>query len=303
MSEHYEVVCDSRDPEWKSKRGEGIGASEAAVLLGLSPWKSLLQLYGEKTREIPAPDLDDVELVQWGNRLEPVIIEAYREKTRRFVDRGGILLRSRQYPWALATLDAWTCTDELGPYWPLEIKSTGAHKGEEWAEGPPEHYRAQIHWQMLVMNTQRATIACLIGGQRLVWCDVERDEMLIRRLVHAAEEFAGHVERREPPAPGGTESDRRAVHALYPRDDGEMLVLPAELLDAADEIEACKAEEKALSSRRIQAENALKIALGPKQCGALPDGRLVQWKTSVRKAYQVAESTSRTLTIKQAKGK
>ena len=47
-------------------------------------------------------DLRDIEAVQWGHKLEPVIIEAYQERTDRPVRRDGRLLRSRQYPWALA---------------------------------------------------------------------------------------------------------------------------------------------------------------------------------------------------------
>jgi len=298
----YEVVCDSRDPVWKEARTLGIGASEAATLLGLNPWKGLLQLYAEKSGAAAPPDLDDVELVQWGNRLEPVIIEAYRDRTQRFVDRGGLLLRSTRYPFALATLDAWTCTDEVGNYWPLEIKTTGASRGDEWANGPPENYRIQIHWQMLVTDKPRATIACLIGGQKLVWCDVERDETLIRRLVHHGVEFWDRVQRKEPPPPDGTESSKRALHDMYPRDDGDIVVLPAELLDVADELEICKEEEKRIALRKTTAENTLKAALAKTSRGVLPDHRVIAWTTEERKSYTVAATTRRVLRIQQPKG-
>jgi putative phage-type endonuclease len=307
VSDQYEIVCRAADDqaEWHRQRKTGIGASEAAVLLGASPWKAPLQLYAEKTGTVEPPDLSDSELVYWGTRLEGVVVEVYAERSARFVDKGGLLLRSTRYPWALATLDAWTATAELGPYWPLEIKTTGAHKGEEWVDGPPELYRLQVAWQMLVTGCERATIACLIGGQKLVWCDVERDDVLERKLIHHGEAFWRRVRALEPPAPDGSESSKRALHDMYPRDTGEALVLPAVLIDVADELEDCKAQEKAIAVRKTEAENTLKLALGAATRGALPDGTVLEWKAQTRKAHAVAETTSRVLRVKrpkQAKG-
>ena len=64
---------------------------------------------------------------------------------------------------------------------------------------------------MLVTGAPKATIACLLGGQRLVWCDVERDEETIRRIIYHGERFWRAVQERTPPAPDGTESAKRAL--------------------------------------------------------------------------------------------
>lgn len=301
MEQAYEIVCRAADADWLKHRGLGIGASEAAVLIGESPWKSVLQLYAEKIGAVDPPDLSDVEAVFWGTRLESLVLDVYRERTKRFTDQGGLLLRSIEYPWALCTLDGWTSDAELGPYWPLEIKTTGAARGGDWAEGPPEHYRIQITWQMLVTGARKATIACLIGGQKFVWCDVERDEQLVRKLIRHGEEFWRRVEQREPPSPDGTESARKTLHALYPRDDGETVVLPGELMLVADELEEIKAAEKALGVRKVQAENAIKVALGAAQRGVLGDGREFSWKYEKTRGYTVAEGQRRVLRAHQAK--
>ena len=107
----YEVVCRADDPRWLEHRKSGIGASEAAGLIGASPWISQLELYALKTGAKPPKDLSGVEVVDWGHRLEPVIITAFRDRTGRFVDHGGLLLRSKRHPWALATLDAWCAVE------------------------------------------------------------------------------------------------------------------------------------------------------------------------------------------------
>lgn len=303
VNQSFELVCKASDPEWLRMRQTGIGASEAAALLGLSPWKSELQLYAEKVGALPPEDLSDSEVVFWGTRLESVVRDVYAERTKRHIDKGGVLLRSFEHPWALATLDAWTSDRELGPYWPLEIKTTGASRGGDWVDGPPELYSAQVHWQMLVTGAKRATIACLIGGQRLVWADVERDEQIIRRLVHAGQEFWARVERRDAPAPDGSEGARRALHDLYPQHSAKLIQLPAELADAFDAIEDAKAEAKRAEGIQRAAENVLKAALGDAHVGVLPDGREVHWSTEERKAYTVAAGTRRVLRLKQPRFK
>jgi len=297
----FELVCRADDPEWHRERATGIGASEAAALIGLSPWKSLVQLYAEKTGAIHPPDLTGNDAVFWGTRLESVVRDVFAERTGRFLDKGGVMLRSTRYPWALATLDAWCSDRELGPYWPLEIKTTNAARGEDWVDGPPPTYLAQVHWQMIVTGCDRATIACLIGGQQFVWADVERDEILTRKLIHAGEEFWQRVRAGTPPPPDGSAATRAALGALYPQDSGETLVLPAALADAVATIDEVRAQAKALDARKIRAENELKVALGAATEGVLPDGTKVRWKRQTRKGYQVAESSTRVLTISKPK--
>ncbi len=46
--------------EWLSVRGGGIGSSDAAVAVGISPYKSPLELWLEKTGRQAAPKLADI---------------------------------------------------------------------------------------------------------------------------------------------------------------------------------------------------------------------------------------------------
>lgn len=297
----FEMICRASDADWHSERTHGIGASEAACLIGENPWKSTIQLYAEKVGALPPPDLSDNEAVFWGTRLESVVRDVYGERTRRYIDEGGILLRSTVYPWALATLDGWTSDSELGPYWPLEVKTTGAARGDDWLDGPPRHYVVQVHWQMLVTGAPKATVACLIGGQRLVWADVERDEMLIRKLVRAGEDFWRRVQEHDAPAPDGTQSAAKTLGALYPDHQDEIVILGGDLLDVADELELLKGSVKKCESRKVELENQIKAALGPALRGVLPDGRAFEWATEDRAEYTVKASKRRVLRAKAAK--
>lgn len=287
----YEVVCSSSDErEWLEARKSGIGASEIACVLGINPWKSDLTLYAEKVGAVEPEDLSDVERVEWGKLLEPVIVQVFGKRAVRQVRAHGTLLRSTEHPWALATLDA-ECSDDGQSWWPLEIKTTSAFNADDWAEGPPEHYAAQVQQQLLVTGAAKATVACLLGGQRLVWCDVERDETTIRKIAHQGERFWQRVLDRNPPAPDGSYSARQTLHALFPHDTGEVVVLGADVAETVDEWQQLKRQQKALEQKITAAENTIKAALGNASRAAFPAGDGVSWKEQHR-AEVVLPATS-----------
>lgn len=294
-----ELGKSSDRERWLQLRRSGVGASEIAAVLGESPWLSAIELYAMKIGEHSAIDDDDpAEFLYWGNQLEAAIVAGYQHRTGRPVEHQGTLLRSTAHPWAMCTLDAVTTDGREGPPWPLEIKNVGVTKAHEWEDGPPRHYVLQLQHQMLVTNTPRATAAALIGGQRLVWCDVERDEIEIRRIVHAGRIFWSEcVEKGVCPKPDGSESARRALGALYrDRPDPESFVqLPGSLLDLDAELFELKLTEKVITKRRAEIENMIKAHIGNADHGVLPDGTVWSWKQQTRAAFAVDESTFRVL--------
>lgn len=264
-----------------------------AAVLGISPWRSAVELFAEKTGALERDDRQDDEWLEWGLRLEPVIMTAFAQRTGRPIRKSGELLRSLEHDWALSTLDGWT--GESVPDWPLEVKTTAAYGADEWTDGPPEHYVVQVQHQMLVTGTDRATIACLIGGQRMVWCDVERDEAMIRKIVHHGREFWDRVTRGVPPEPDGSQSAANGLTALYRQDDGSTVALPPELMEDADALADYKASRKAIDSNVLGIENRIKAALGTAKRGVLPNGHAFSWSTEHRAAYTVEASTRRVL--------
>lgn len=296
----YRVLCDVSDgrEQWLRHRQVGIGASEIASVLGESPFASAIELYATKIEKC-ARDLSDVESVYWGNKLEASIIEAYSERTGRRTRKAGQLLQSVEHPWAICTLDGETWQAANDP-WPLEVKNVGGFKADEWVDGPPEHYRLQIMQQMLVTGAQKATAVALLGGQRMVWADVPRDEETIRKIIYHGSRFWERIQKRDVPAPDGTDGARRALAALYPTGSG-VVVLPATAADAADEIERLKAERKAIADRLDLLENTVRAAIADREVGVLPDGRSFSHKLQSRKECVVPASSFRVLRLHQPK--
>jgi putative phage-type endonuclease len=295
----YDIICKADDPQWLEHRKTGIGASEMAAILGESPYKSALEIYAVKVGDIDPLDRSDREWIHWGHKLESIIIEEYEQRTGRVVAGGGTLLRSTAYPWALATLDALVKIDEY--YCPLEIKTASAYKLEEWSGGPPEPYRIQVHQQMLVTKRSNASIACLIGGQKFVWVDVERDDILMNRIIKAGTEFWTRVENRDPPLPDGSDSAKTALARMYPTENISTVELSGDYIDLDNELTELKKQAKADSKRIAEIEQQIEAAIGKAHLGALPNGVVYTYTTTHKPKHTVKANSFRVLRRKAPK--
>lgn len=258
---------------WLEARRSGIGASDAALLMGESRWGDAGTVYARKAA--PSDDAS-AEWLAWGLALEEPIAQAYASPryAGREVARDGRLLRSREHPWAVCTLDAWTVID--GTQVPLELKTDSDRYGYAWDGGVPADYVWQLHHQMLVTGAHRASIACLLAGSRLVWADVERDESRIRRLVRAGSALWTALERGEMPET----ADHDALASAYPSSDGREIELSgvewmrADIARCEAAAGAARAEEE---KRAIDAR--IKRAMGRAEVARLDDGTEYRWTT------------------------
>lgn len=294
--DHAVMVGHSHDRDtWLETRRTGIGASEVASVLGCG-FRAPAELWAEKTGRIEADDLSEIERIEWGIRLEPTIIEAYSEPryAGRMVQRGGELLRSVVHPWALATLDAVTMHPEFGPI-PLEIKTASAFLASEWQDGAPDPYYLQVQAQLLVTGAPCGSIACLIGGQQLVWTDVVRDEAAIARIELVCSRFWEHVQEDRIVEPDATPEWARVFGQLHPEAAGKVAQLGDGDRDLVAELRAAQAARKAAEVREQLAKNLLVARIGDAEEARFEDGSGFTYRTIRRAAHTVAESTYRAL--------
>jgi putative phage-type endonuclease len=262
-----------------SIRSTGIGASEAAAALGIDPYRSRFALYCEKTGQVDAKDLSDVEAVEWGTRLEPVVVQAFGERTGRHVQHNTEqeTRRSPVYPFMLATLDCTQRKAEGGTAGALEIKTTNAYASEDWKEGPPLRVQVQLQHQLAVTGFEWGTIAALIGGQKLVWYDQGRNDRFIDAMIEKERAFWDLVESKTPPPVDGSEQTAEALRRLYAADNGSSVMLPAEAAQWDDALQTAKAAIKAATETKRAIENQIKAAIGDATFGELPGGGRYKW--------------------------
>lgn len=140
--------------EWHDFRKTRIGASDAPIICGLSPWSSSLQLWMEKLGKVPAKDLSDNFAVQRGVRLEPVVRGMASIKLD--CDFEPAIFTDDERPYMMASLDLWNEEKR----WMGEIKVGGKADHDRLdPEDPttvPKKYYAQLQQQMYVVKPERA---------------------------------------------------------------------------------------------------------------------------------------------------
>lgn len=204
--------------DWLSVRKNGIGGSDAAAAVGLSPYMSPLELWLIKTgrdANLPRPDADDTtEPVYWGTLLEPIVAAVYTKQSGNKVRRLNAVLRHPTIPFMLANIDR-EVVGNPGVHL-LECKTAGEFGARLWRDGVPEYVQIQVQHQLAVTGKSSADVAVLICGQKLEVHRIGRDDGLIARLIELEAAFWRHVETDTPPSADGSESADRALRCLYP---------------------------------------------------------------------------------------
>jgi len=261
------LTLDMSREDWLKERQKGIGGSDASAILGFNPWKSPFELYIEKTSDT-VQEIDN-EAIHWGNVLEDVVAEEFSRRTGKKVRRRNQIFKHQKHDWMIANIDR----DVVGERVLLECKTTNAFAADQW-EGDqiPPAYMCQVQHYMAVLDYEKAYIAVLIGGQKYVWKEIERDDEFIELMIQHEKDFwENHVLAGVPPEIDGSKSASELLVKMYPEDNGETIMLPsddAEMLIEA--IESIKAEVKEKRDLQKSYENKLKLMIGEAEKGVTP---------------------------------
>ena len=265
--------------EWLQVRRSGIGGSDAAAALGLSPWKSALELWQEKVSGQNQPHQENEAMI-WGRLMEPIITREYVRRTGLTVTPMRSMLQAANWPWMLADLDGLIEDPQRGTG-VFEVKTASAYKQEEWGEDRcPDSYLLQINHYMAVTGLSYAVICVLIGGNKLQWMTVDRDDELIASLVELEHRFWNHVLTQSPPPVDGSTACAEMLSRRYPSSSNPApLILPVEADSwIQDYLQAKREEEDAVERKRL-AENRIKEVMKEHERSTSPGGKQVTWKT------------------------
>lgn len=261
---------------WLQLRNTGIGGSDAAVILGVSPWKSALTLWAEKTGQKEPDDLSQNQRVYWGTKNESNIADWFMEETGKKVFRRG-MMRSEEHPFMLASVDREVVGEKAG----LEIKTAGIDQAKRWMDDEvPDAYYLQCQWYMAVTGYERWYIAVLIGGNEARWKCIERNEEQIRVLIDAGERFWEMVENKTPPLPDGTKSSGDTLVDMYPgKRDGQVLDLRSpDVVQAYENMKRFAEAEKFAGKAKEEAKQVIMSAMGEYEEASI-NGHKVTWRT------------------------
>jgi putative phage-type endonuclease len=114
--------------DWLEYRKQGIGGSDASVVCGISRYKSPVELWMDKTGQLPYQEAG--EAAYWGTLLEALVRTEFTKRTGIEVTHKHQLLRSEEHPFMQANLDG-TCEHPDLCTCIFEAKTASAYKAGE----------------------------------------------------------------------------------------------------------------------------------------------------------------------------
>lgn len=257
--------------QWLAERRTGIGGSDVAPLMGLSPWTTPYELWLDKLGRLPQKE--ETPAMRMGTLLEPLILGMYVQETGIHATKPAEIIRSTQHPFALANLDG-LASDRV-----VEIKSARDDRdwGEPGTDEIPTYYAAQVMHYMGVTGLPRADVAVLIGGSDFRVYTVARDDDLIQAIFRVEQDFWRHVTECSPPP-----IERASDAALaWPASRASHVQAPPNIAASVARLKEIKAMAKALESEASTLEDIVKPFIADNDTLVDVGGHvLATWKSS-----------------------
>ena len=265
-------------PDQLIARKAYIGASEAAAACGLSPWCTPFELWQRKTSD--AEQQPDSAAMEWGRRLEAVVLHKYAEDTGTSPESPCLTVVSKEYPWMSCTPDG------LLPDRVIEVKTSGHAKLSDWGEAGsgeiPLQYLLQVTHQMIVTGRRLADVPVLFSGSDYRCYTVPYDAELGDLLIQREQAFWQHVENKTPP---DVKSIADAV-ARWPKDTGTTVKATLEIAEAVASLREIEVQQKLLEADAEALSLAIRTCMA--DASVLEDGSgrtLATWKAQVRSQF------------------
>lgn len=234
-------------PDWHAARAAGIGGSEIAAVMGISPYESRFSLWHRKQGLI-AP-VEESEEMFWGKVHEPGIAARFASLHPWLVKPEPTYARHER-PWQIANPDRQVYRTDR-PNELLEIKTARDDHGwgRTGTDDIPVHYRAQCLWYLDVTGARVCHVAVLIAGSEYREYVVDYDETDALAMREAGAEFMRTVRQHERPDIDGHAATFQTIKALPEgQDDIDIEVSQADrdrYFAALDAAKAADAEKRA----------------------------------------------------------
>jgi len=304
--------------DFTQDRSKYIGGSDIGAILGLSPFKSPLAVWMEKTgKEVKT--VDSLPL-RFGSFVEEFVANEYAKATGFALRHDESIYIHPDYSYMSAHIDRFVHTDGLDQAATkiLECKTANPFSRAQWGEPGsdqiPLHYLTQVTWYLAITGIERADIAVLIGNTDFRIYTILRDPELENLVLEKAHHFWHEHVLKDIPPPAQTPED---CQLLFQRSDpSKTLEANAETLALLERLQtlhyqgnACDEEITALKTQIMaQMQDAEVLAhqgqvlatwKAPKASYRLDAKRLETEERAIYEKYKVASQVSRRFVLKE----
>lgn len=189
----------------KKERLTGLGGSDIAPILGLSPYRTAVEVYQSKLGLEEEKEMTEWQMI--GHWVEEGVLNRWFNQKYGEFKKNFPTIRHSSYPFMLANIDGFWDQEKTI----LEFKNVGGFKdsmkwGEAGSDDVPVYYALQVAHYMEVMNVDNAKIIALFGGNLIEEFNLVRDEGMLAglgpELIRKEKEFWEiNVENCLPPEP------------------------------------------------------------------------------------------------------
>ncbi|WP_445153265.1 YqaJ viral recombinase family nuclease [Enterobacter hormaechei] len=262
-------------------RTKYLGGSDVAGILGISPWRTPLEVYLDKVQpRIKPVDPSKQKVFTRGQRMEPYVIDLLSEETGLEIIHRGNRYIHRDYGFIAAEIDAEAATGEN-----IEIKTVSPFKAKEWGEvqtdAIPVHYTAQAMHGLMVTEKQVCVFGVLIGGDDFRIYRVERDEETIQAILEKEVSFWDRVINLNPPE-ATTVSD---ISLMFEKDAGSSIEADGKALALFNDLRDMKSRCKSLEAEIAVSEEKLKLYMLEHSILTLDGKPICTWKSQVSSRF------------------
>jgi len=209
-----EIIPFTNKEDWLKNRAQDITSTDAAALMGLSPYKTVFELWHEK-KSGGRGDIEENEFMKWGKRFEtPIALGLAEDHGIEGISPLTDYMRDPDLKMG-SSFDYAIKQDGL-----LEIKNVGVNAyqsgwitdGDE-IQAPP-HIELQIQHQFAVSGREYGYIGAVIGGNKGVLLRRDPDIKIITEIKKRISLFWQSIENDIEPLPDFVK-DARFINQLY----------------------------------------------------------------------------------------
>lgn len=274
------IIIKPKDrAEWLKAREDGIGASEVAAVVGLSPWETPFSLWLRKTGQ--TPPIEENDAMRLGHLLEPIVVQLWEEKTGFKAVKASakdIIYQDPEHPWRKVTPDriAYEINEDgKKAKVLLEIKTSAIDFDPD---DLPTNYLCQVQFQMHVTQVHTCYLCWLVNGRYYGHARIEYDKEFAEWLVENVDKFYLECVK------GGKEPDLITVtdFTLKGSDPGTTIDADTE---AFANIMSLRTMKRSISEKEDQANNladCIKLYMGENESLTYEGKVLATWKTGSR---------------------
>jgi putative phage-type endonuclease len=210
-------------------RSKYIGGSDIGAILGLSRFKTPLEVWMEKTGK-ETKKADSLPL-RFGSFAEEFVASEYSRATGFELLHDESIYLHQEHSFMSAHIDRFVLDDGASaPSRILECKTANPFSSGDWGEAGsdqvPMSYLCQCIWYMAITGIDKTDLAVLFGNSDFRIYEIDRDQALEELVIAKATTFWNEHVLKDIPPPAQNEAD---CHTLFSKGD------PAKSIEAKQE--------------------------------------------------------------------